>query len=126
MSEQIFPMSDPFSSPQRLSQSLVQASQELGLVRAEVGRILGYKCEQFTAIFEGRSVLEGGTHAYRQAELLVRLYQLLYQQMPGDRARMIHWLRRQQRELGNAPFYLIVDEGRLAEVVAFVERQGGA
>lgn len=123
MSEFVHRLSDPFSSPQRLSQSVVQAAAMLGLVRAEVGRILGFKCAEFSALFEGRRVLEEGTPAYRNGELFVRLYQALYDRMAGDGVQMVHWLRRHDRALGNAPFYLIVDEGRLAEVLQRLEGQ---
>jgi hypothetical protein len=34
-------LSDPFFSPRKLSQSVIQAGEMLGLVRAEVARILG-------------------------------------------------------------------------------------
>jgi hypothetical protein len=124
VSEFVHRLSDPLSSPQRLSQSVVQAAAMLGLVRAEVGRILGFKCAEFTALFEGRSVLQEGTYAYQQGELFVRLYQLLYDRMAGDGVQMVHWLRRHNKSLGNAPFYLIVDEGRLAEVLQLLEARG--
>lgn len=65
-------------------------------------------------------MLEEGTFAWEQGVLLVRFYQGLYDLMEGDEPRMINWLRRENRELGNSPFYLMVDEGRLAEVVAFM------
>ncbi len=116
-------LSDPFTSPRKLSQSVVQASTMLGLMRAEMGRILGFKCAEFTALFEGRSVLEPGTPAYRQGELFVRFYQALYDHMAGDSVQMVHWLRRQHKTLGNSPFYLIIDEGRLEEVVRNLEAQ---
>jgi hypothetical protein len=113
-------LSDPFSSPQKLSRSVIQAAEMLGLVRAEVGRILGFRCEQFSALYNGSRVLEEGTFAWEQGVLLVRFYQGLYDLMEGDEPRMINWLRRENRTLGNSPFYLMVDEGRLAEVVAFM------
>jgi hypothetical protein len=113
-------LSDPFASPLRLSQAVVQASEMLGLVRAEMGRILGFKCAEFSALFEGRSVLQEGTEAWEQGVLFVRFYQALYEQMGGDGPRMINWMRRQHQALGNSPFYLIIDEGRLAEVVAYL------
>lgn len=118
-----FRLQQPFASAQRLSQSVVQAAQMLGLVRAEMGRILGYKCAEFTALFEGQALLLPGTHAYRQGELFVRLYQALYDRTQGDGVQMVHWLRRRHRTLGNAPFYLMVDEGRLDEVVAYLEAE---
>lgn len=116
-------LQDPYSSPQRLSQSVVQASAMLGLMRAEMGRVLGFKCAEFSDLFEGRSLLQPGTDAYRQGELFVRFYQALYERMEGDSVQMIHWLRRPHATLGNAPFYLIIDEGRLAEVLQLLEAQ---
>jgi len=114
-------LSDPFSSPQKLSQSVVQAGDMLGLVRAEVARILGFKCESITALYNGRLLLEEGSEAWRQGELFVRFYQVLDDLMAGEEPRMIHWFRREHAALGNSPFYLIVDEGRLDEVVEYIE-----
>jgi hypothetical protein len=34
---------------------------------------------------------------------------------------MRHWLRKHHPVLGNTPHLLIVDEGRLAEVVSYLE-----
>jgi len=113
-------LNDPFSSPEKLSQSVVQAGEMLGLVRAEVARILGFKCESISALYEGRLVLEEGSLAWEQGTLFVRFYQALYDLMEGDEARMVHWLRRTHKALGNSPFYLMVDEGQLAEVVEYV------
>ncbi len=115
-------MDDPLFSPRKLSQSVVQAGDLLGLVRAEVARILGFKCESISELYSGRLLLEEGTKAWRQAGLFVRFYQLLDERMAGDEARMINWLRREHGELGRSPFYLIIDEGRLAEVVAYMEQ----
>ena len=112
-----FRLTDPFSSPQRMSQSVVQASQMLGLVRAEVGRILGFRCEQFSALFDGYNVLKQGTDAYQRGEQFVQFYQALYDAMDGDEMRMHNWLRRHNKTLGNSPFYLIVDEGKLQAVL---------
>ena len=93
----------------------------LGLVRAEVARLLEFKCESISALFDGKLVLEQGTTAWVQAVLFIRLYQALYDQMEGDGVRMIHWLRAHKRELDNSPFYLIIDEGRLEQVLEFLE-----
>jgi len=112
--------SDPFSSPRKLGQSVVQAGEMLGLVRAEVARLLEFKCESISALFDGKLVLEEGTTAWEQAVLFIRLYQALYDRMEGDGVRMIHWLRTHKRELDNSPFYLMVDEGRLGEVYEYL------
>ncbi len=119
--ETLHRLTEPLSSPRRLSQSVVQAGEMLGLVRAEVARILEFKCESISALYDGKLVLEEGTIAWTQAVLFIRFYQTLYDQMEGDGAKMIHWLRAQNRELDNSPFYLMIDEGKLAQVLNYLE-----
>ncbi len=111
------------SSARRLSQSVVQAGEMLGLVRAEVARILGFKCESITALYDGRLVLEEGTEAWQQGALFIHFYNLLYDRFDGDGARMVHWFRADNRELGDSPFLLIIDHGELARVEACLARQ---
>jgi hypothetical protein len=98
----------------------VQAAQMLGLVRAELARILGFKCESITALYEGRLLLVQGSEAWRQAVLFVRFYQALFDRMAGEEARMVNWMRREHESLGSSPFYLMVDAGRMAEVGAYM------
>lgn len=114
-------LTDPLSTPRKLSQSVVQAGEMLGLVRAEVARLLEFKCESISALYDGKLVLEEGTTAWTQAVLFIRFYQALYDQMAGDGVRMIHWLRAHNRELDNSPFYMMVDEGQLAQVMEYLE-----
>ncbi|NOR51876.1 MAG: hypothetical protein GQ470_04580 [Gammaproteobacteria bacterium] len=114
-------LTDPFSSPRKLSQSVIQAGEMLGLVRAEVARILEFRCESISALYDGRLVLEEGTTAWDQAVLFIRFYQALYDRMAGDEPRMVHWLRAQRRELDNSPFYLMIDEGKLVQVYEYLE-----
>lgn len=114
-------LTDPMATPERLSQSVVQVGELLGLYRAEVARVLGFRCQNITALFEGQLTLEPGTFAWEQGVLFVRFYQLLFDRMAGEGPRMVHWLRVENRALGNSPFLLMVDEGRIAEVVAYLE-----
>lgn len=114
-------LTDPFASPQRLSQSVVQAGELLGLYRAEVARLLGFHCEDISALYEGRLLLLPGSAAWEQGVLFVRLYQALYDRTAGDGPRMVHWLRAENPALGSSPFLLMVDEGRLDRVVRFAE-----
>jgi hypothetical protein len=113
----------PFSSPRRLSQSVVQAGELLGLVRAEVARVLGFKCESISALYDGRLLLEEGTSAWLQGDLFIRFYNLLYDRFDGDGVRMVHWFRADNRELEDSPFLLIIDHGELARVVAYLLRK---
>jgi len=95
----------------------------LGLVRAEVARILGFKCESISALYDGRLVLEEGTEAWQQGALFIQFYNRLYDRFDGDGALMVHWFRANNRELGDSPFYLIIDAGELATVEAYLARQ---
>ncbi|MCW8825385.1 MAG: hypothetical protein OQK78_03070 [Gammaproteobacteria bacterium] len=114
----------PLSSPHKLSQSVVQAGEMLGLVRAEVARILEFRCENISALYDGRLILEEGTSAYENAALFIRFYQALYDRMEGSEPKMIHWLRGRKRDLDNSPFYLMIDEGKLGLVVKYLESSG--
>jgi hypothetical protein len=114
-------LTDPFSSPLKLSQSVVQAGEMLGLVRAEVARLLEFKCQSISALFDGKLVLVEGTTAWTQGVLFIRFYQTLYDRMEGDGVRMIHWLRANKGDLDNSPFYLMVDEGKLELVLEYLE-----
>lgn len=93
----------------------------LGLVRAEVARILGFRCENISALYDGKLILEEGTEAWDNGVLFIRFYQALYDHMDGDEPKMIHWLRGRKRELDNSPFYLIIDEGKLKQVFDYLE-----
>lgn len=107
-------------SARGLSQSVVQAGEMLGLVRAEVARILGFKCESISALYDGRLLLQEGTAAWQQGERFIRFYNGLYDRFDGDLARMVHWFRADNRELGDSPFLLIIDHGELARVEAYL------
>lgn len=116
-------LSDGCASPRKLSQSVVQAGEMLGLVRAEVARILGFKCESISALYDGRLLLEEGTEAWQQGALFTRFYNRLYDRFDGDGAQMVHWFRAPNRELGDSPFYLIIDSAQLAMVEAHLASQ---
>lgn len=92
----------------------------LGLVRAEVARILGFRCESISALYNGALLLEPGTQAWQQGELFIRFYNLLYDQFDGNGARMVHWFRADNKDLGDSPFLLIIDGGELARVEAYL------
>lgn len=114
-------LSDPFASPENLSQAVVQAGEMLGIERAEVASIINFMCEGTRALFENRAVLEPDTETWRRAELFVRLYQALYDKMDGDEVRMVHWLRAENPALGGEPLVVMEDQGRLEDVLALLE-----
>jgi hypothetical protein len=120
----VFEISSASDDPRRLTQAVTQITTFLDLYHAELARILGVKCADIGQLTSGSRCLEAGSMAWRQACLYVRLYQALFIRSAGDGVAMRHWLRVANRELGGIPQLLIVDEGRLADVVAYLERTG--
>jgi hypothetical protein len=127
--EQVLPMVFEISSagndPRRLTQKVTQITTFLDLYHAELARILGVKCADIGQLTSGSKCLEPGSMAWRQACLLVRLYQALFSLTGGDGVAMRHWLRISHRDLGGSPHLLMVDEGRLADVVTSLEQASG-
>ena len=113
---------DLLDAPERLTPAILQAAELLGLFRAELARILGLQCNDVGALAEVRALLEPGSVAWAQAQVFVRFYQVLDGAMQGNEVAMCNWLRRHNEALGNAPFYLIVDEGRLDEVLESLQK----
>lgn len=54
----------------------------------------------------------------------MRFYHTLDAVIQGNEVAMNNWLRRHNETLGNAPFYLVVDEGRLEEVLEYLQECG--
>jgi hypothetical protein len=117
----VFEISGVCDDPRRLTQAATQITTFLDLYHAELARILGVKCADIGQLASGGRCLQPGTMAWQQACLFVRLYQALFARTAGDGVAMRHWLRTSSRELCGIPHLLIVDEGRLADVVAHLE-----
>lgn len=100
----------------------------LGLLNAELARVLHLKCGDIGELGSGQRCLEPGTAAWEQALLFIRFYRALYTALQGDGVAMRHWLRVEHEILGGIPHRLIVDEDRLPEVVMYLESitRGGA
>lgn len=106
------------ASPARLTQSVLQVAEMLGLNRAELSRLLHLKCDEVGQLGAARATLEPDSRPWRQALLLVRFYRTLYLKTGGDGVAMWRWLRRPNAALGGTPLMLLVDDDRLAEVLA--------
>lgn len=117
----VFEISGASDDPRRLTQMVTQITTFLDLYQAELARILGVKCADIGQFTSGSRCLEPGTPAWQQARLFVRLYQALFARTGGDGVAMRHWLRTGSRELCGIPHLLVIDEGRLADVVAHLE-----
>lgn len=109
------------TSPARLTQSVLQVAEMLGLNRAELSRLLHLKCGDVGQLGAAREMLKPGSPSWQEALLLVRFYQMLYRKMSGDGVAMWRWLRRPNTVLGGVPLMLLVDDDRLVEVLEFLE-----
>ena len=111
--------------PRKLTQTVLQITAMLDLYQAELARVLGIQCGDIGQLASGRRCLQPDTEAWDRATRFVRFYQLLYRQMAGDGVAMRHWLRIEDRQLAAVPHRLIVDEGRLHDVVRSLEHATG-
>ena len=111
----------PLESPQQLTQAVLQVITLLGMYQAELARILGLQCADIGAMASAQRVIDINSGAGERAILLVKFFNLLYDRCSGDEAMMCHWLRRYDKDLSGSPFYLIVDEHKLENVIAFME-----
>lgn len=121
MDTRVFDIEDGGGDPRRLTQSVLQATDLLGFYQAELARMLSLQCGDIGHLTAGRRDLAPGSTAWRQARLFVRLYRALYVRHHGDGTAMYHWLRVPQAALDAIPHRLMVDEGRLADVVRHLE-----
>ena len=120
----VFEILPDSSKPRQLTQSVLQITAMLDMYQAELARVLQLQCSDIGELSAAQRCLDRDSPAWEQAQLFVRFYQLLYNRMSGDGVAMRHWLRRQHAVLGNTPHLLIVDEGRLAEVVSYLQGAG--
>jgi len=119
----VYQLPERIDEPRRLTQAVLQIVDMLGLYQAELARVLRLKCGDVGRLAAAQQCLEPATPAWEQAQLLLRCYRALYVVRQGDGVAMRHWLRVPDRALGGVPHLLIVDDGRLADVVDCLEAQ---
>ena len=103
-----------------LVSAVVQITQLLGLYQAETARILGLQCGDIGQLNTGKFLIEPGTPLWAKATAFVSLYEQLYRYKDGNAVDIYHWLRATNPDLGGEPLLLLVDEGKLHEVVAWL------
>ena len=120
---QLFELNNPAETPRRLTQSVIQVTEMLGMYHAELARVLGLQCGDIGELSSGKRCLQENTDAWRQALLFVEMYQLLYALHRGDGVAMYHWLRSTPAEFTDSPHLLMVDHHQLSEIVAYLQKQ---
>jgi hypothetical protein len=116
-------LSNPTQSAQKLTQAVLQVTEMLGMYQAELARILQVTCSEIGGFASGIQFLNVNSEAAEQAIKFVRLYESLYEKFGADEVAICQWFRAQNQDLNGIPLYLIVDDGRLADVVEYIEQQ---
>ena len=104
-------------SPRKLTTSVLQAAELLGMYQAELARILLIKCNDIGELANARGVLQPDSETWQQARLFIRFFELLYKAKRGDAIAMCHWLRAENPELGAPPLLLMVDQLQIQNVI---------
>lgn len=114
-------LTNPFGSARRLTQSIVQIIDMLGIYRAELASVLHLKCDEVGFLAEGTRSLVPETDAWDQAVLFVQMYEALFVYCKGDGVAMCHWLRSENKDLEGVPMLLMVDNDKITQVLGFLE-----
>jgi len=109
----VFKINKPFESERKISQSVIQIIELLGMYNAELARILGQQCGDIGALTSGQCCIKQDSEAWHQAVLFIETYHLLFDYFDGDSVAMYHWMRADNSHLKGTPHFLIVDEGKL-------------
>jgi hypothetical protein len=119
----VFALTNPLEGALKLTQSVIQITEMLGMYRAELARVLHIRCEDIGRLIDDRKNLEPDTESWEQAILFVRLYEILYEYCEGNGVAMCHWLRTNNQKLAGEPLLLIVDDNKLQQVFSFLEKE---
>ncbi len=118
--EKAFKILLPISDPKAISCSVLQASQILAMLNAELARVLQLQCADIGALTAAQSTLQPKTVAWQQAQRFIQFYNLLYDKFAGDAVAMRHWLRSENKILAGVSLLLMIDDGRLDDVIYFM------
>ena len=118
----VFKIEHATANERRLSQSVIQVIELLGMYHAELARILGQQCGDIGELTSGHSCIQKDTEAWTRAVLFVQTYNQLFDYFAGDGVAMYHWMRAHNKELAGTPHFLIVDAGQLAVIHDYLLR----
>lgn len=119
--EKAFKIIASITEPKSLSCSVLQVSEVLTMLNAELARVLKLQCADIAALSAAQTTLQPQTIAWQQAQRFIQFYNLLCGQFSGDAVAMRHWLRAENKTLMGVPLLLIIDDGRLDEVIHFLD-----
>jgi hypothetical protein len=112
-----FRIDNPFESERRITQSVIQVTELLGMYQAELARILGGQCADIGRLVSGQQLILRNTEAWNRAKVFIEIYHALYNRFQGDSTAMYHWMRAYNHKLGGTPHFLVVDDLKFDEVL---------
>ena len=116
----VFRIEDPYHSERRISQSVIQVIELLGMYHAELARILGQQCGDIGQLSSGQACIRKDSEAWQRAVLFIDTYHLLLDVFDADSVAMYHWMRAYNSELDGTPHFLIVDDGELQSIYDYL------
>jgi len=119
----VFKINNAFASERKISQSVIQVIEMLGMYHAELARILGKQCGDIGEITSGKYCIQKDSEAWHRAKLFIDMYNHLYDCFDGDSVAMYHWMRAHNKKLNGTPHFLIVDENKLQVVHDYLLNQ---
>lgn len=118
----LFKLSNPFENERKLSQSVIQVIELLGMYHAELARILGQQCSDVAEISSGKRCIKQDSKAGHQAVLFINMYHQLFDYFDGNGVAMVHWMRAHNSNLNGSPHLLIVDNGKLQLIHDYLQQ----
>lgn len=112
----VFKLTNPFESERKISQSVIQVIELLGMYHAELARILGQQCGDIGELSSGQNCIKKDSESWHSAVLFIEMYHQLYDYFSGDGVAMYHWMRAHNKQLNGTPHFLIIDDSQLATV----------
>jgi len=116
-------LSEVNDSEIKLTQSVLQITDMLGIYHAELARILGLQCSDIGDLYSAAKYLQKDTTSWQYAECLIKIYEILYDDFSGNEVMMHNWLRKDNKQLSGAPLYLMVDAQKIKEVLCFLKKE---
>ena len=107
-----------------LCKALLNAQQQLGLNRTELGQLIGLDRSSISRL-QKRGTLKPNSKAGELATYLIRIYRALYVLMGGDQIAMRHWMETSNRHLQAIPKQLICNTEGLVRVMHYLDAMRG-
>ena len=104
-----------------LSVAVIRASNLLGLNDQQLANTIDISLNNLKKIKTGKSLLKDGSNSFKNAALLVRVFQSIDAIAGGDPLVVKQWMKSRNIILNASPINLIVEKGGLKSVVSYLD-----